>query len=291
MLITGKQEKVLLEQAKREHWALGAFNAFDTYTMEAIMQAAEELKVPAMMQIWDFYNPANPEKSFMPEFPAKVLLKTVMMRAEMSPVPGIIHLDHTPSFEGCVRGIRNGASSVMIDASKKPLEENIALTAKVVEAAHACGVLVEGEIGHVDSAGVEDGAIYTEVEPAKEYVSKSGIDLCAVSIGTAHGYYATEPVLNYDRIAELYEALPVPLVMHGSSGLNEEQFRESIRAGIVKINFATYVQVMGGKAIAEAAANAVPRPMFNKLADAGLKAAKEYIQYHMELFGTRPVSL
>lgn len=291
MLINGKQEQSILLEARKEHWAIGAFNVFDMPTAEAVLQAAEELGVPAMLQLWDYHDPNAPEgNQGMGLFEAQCLNHLIRERARLSPVPVILHLDHTPSYEGCVRGIQAGASSVMIDASQKPIEENIAATRKVVEAAHACGVLVEGEIGHVSGHSNSSGVIYTEVAAAKEYVERSGVDLCAVSIGTVHGVYASEPVLNYQRIAELREALSVPLVMHGSSGLREDQFRDAISAGIVKINFATYVQITAGKAIAETAA-ASDRPLFEKLTAVGLKAAKDYIQMHMKIFGTRPVTL
>ena len=286
MLITGRQEKQIFEQARDERWAIGAFNAFDLNSLEAIMQAAEELGVPALVQTWDFY---NPEKPNMSEFAAKVFIKQIIDRAAASPVPVILHLDHTPTFGGCMRGVRNGWNSVMIDASAKSLEENIALSAKVVEAAHPCDVLVEGEIGHVaGNSGLD--TIYTDVDDAVAYVKGSGVDLCAVSIGTVHGFYATEPKLNYDRIAELREAIDIPLVMHGGSGLTEKQFKKSIANGIVKINFATYVQIAGGKAIADAVAGQ-ERPMFNNVVKAGQNAARDFIKMHMQIFGTRPVSL
>lgn len=290
MLVTGKQEKQILAQAREERWAIGAFNAFDLLTAEAIFQAAECLKVPAMIQTWDYHDPSQPEKSMLGAFEAKVFMRLLLERAAMSPVPVMIHLDHTPTYEGCLRGIQAGAVSVMIDGSQKPIDENIAITKKVVEAAHPCGVLVEGEIGHVSGHGGSDGMVYTEVADAKRYCESTGIDLCAVSIGTIHGIYASEPVLNYDRIAELREAIPVPLVMHGSSGLSEEQFKKAIAAGIVKINFYTYTQVIGGKAAAEAVASS-KTPMLGSIAKAGAGAARDYIMEHMKIFGTRPVTL
>ncbi len=288
MLINGRQEKQILAKAREDRWAIGAFNAFDLNSLEAILTAAEELGVPALVQTWDFYNPDSERNSFT-EAGARIFEKQIILRAKESPVPVILHLDHTPSYAGCVRGIRAGWNSVMIDASAKSLEENIALSAKVVEAAHACDVLVEGEIGHVAGYSGLD-TIYTGVDEAVSYVKGSGVDLCAVSVGTVHGFYATEPKLNYERIAELREAIDIPLVMHGGSGLSEEQFRKSIENGIVKINFATYVQIAGGKAIVEAV-QGKERPMFNTVVKAGQDAAKDFIKMHMQIFGTQPVKL
>lgn len=295
MIVTGSQEKKILAQAREERWAIGAFNAFDINTADAILTAAEELGVPAMLQIWDFHDPQAPEgNSMMTEQQTKALLAMVRARAEVSTVPVIFHLDHTPTFEGCMRGIQNGATSVMIDASQEPLDVNIEAAKKVIEAAHACDVLVEAEIGHVSGHGNSKGVIYTEVADAVRYYEESDVDLLAVSIGTCHGFYAEEPVLNYERIAELRDAIPVPLVMHGASGLTDEQFKKAIANGIVKINFATYVQLEGGKVIAAAVEETKAkggRQNFGSLIAKGQTAAKDYIKHHMELFGTRPVEL
>lgn len=295
MIVTGTQEKKILAQAREERWAIGAFNAFDINTADAILTAAEELGVPAMMQLWDFHDPEAPEGNSMLNAAAtKALVTMITARAAASPVPVILHLDHTRTFGGCIRGIQNGATSVMIDASQAPMDENIALTKRVIEAAHACDVLVEAEIGHVASNNDLNNSAYTSVEDAKRFYEETNTDLLAVSIGTAHGFYATEPVLNYERIAEIREAIPVPLVMHGASGLTDEQFKKCIENGIVKINFATYVQIEGGKAMVAALDKmneAGRRPTFNGLVGMGQKAAKDYIKHHMELFGTRPVTL
>ena len=289
MLLSGKESKQYLERAKKEGFAVGAFNVFDYMTLEATLSAAEELGVPVMISTWDYYDPAAPEGTGMTQFAAKNFNNFIMQRSKNSTIPVIIHLDHTNSYEGCMRGIQAGAASVMLDASMKPLEENIALTKKVVEAARACGVIVEGEIGHVSGHANSTGAVYTDVESAKAFVEGSGVNMVAVSIGTVHGFYATEPVLNYERINELNKALDVPLVMHGSSGLKPEQFKEAIKNGISKINFGTYTQLVAGAATFEAAKDCGDRIPYGKIIGEGLKAAVEYLKEHMTLFGTKKI--
>ena len=289
MLLNGRDTLAYLKRGREEHFAIGAFNVFDYMTYEATVTAAEELGIPVMISTWDYYDPASPEGTRMTEFAAMNLTNFIVQRAKDSTIPVILHLDHTPSYEGCVRGIRAGNASVMLDASMKPLEENIALTKKVVDAAHPCGVIVEGEIGHVTGHANSTGAVYTEVASAIEYVEKSGIDMVAVSIGTIHGVYASEPVLNYERIAELREALSVPLVMHGSSGLKPEQFKEVIANGIVKINFGTYTQLVAGKATYEAALGNPERIQYNNIISVGQRAAVDYLKEHMIIFGTKKI--
>jgi len=287
MLLNGRQSKGLLAKAREERFAIGSFNVFDYMTTEATLAAAEELDVPVLISTWDYHDPQAGEKAAMTEFGAKNFVRFLLQRCEASPVPVVLHLDHTPSYEGCLRGIQYGAVSVMIDGSMKPFEENAALTRKVVEAARACGVLVEGEIGHVTGNPGSTGAVYTEVKDAVRFVEATGVDLLAVSIGTVHGVYTSEPVLNYGRIRELRDAFEVPLVMHGSSGLKPEQFKEAIKSGIVKINFYTYGQLTGGRGVYEAAKAAGERIYFQKVIEAGMKAAKDYIQEHMRIFGTK----
>lgn len=286
MLLNGKESSELLSRAKKEGFAIGAFNIFDYMTTEATLCAAEELGVPVMLSTWDYYDPDAPEGKSMSQFAARNFVNFIMQRSQNSTIPVIIHLDHTGTYEGCMRGIQAGAASVMIDASMKPLDENIALTKKVVEAAKACGVIVEGEIGHVTGHANSTGAVYTDVQSAEKFVEQSGVDMVAVSIGTVHGVYTSEPVLNYERIRELNDSLKIPLVMHGSSGLKPEQYKEVVKNGISKINFGTYTQLTAGAATYEAAKNSGERIQYNSIINAGMRAAVDYLKEHMILFGT-----
>ncbi|MBR3000267.1 MAG: class II fructose-bisphosphate aldolase [Oscillospiraceae bacterium] len=295
MLANGKQAKILFNAAREGHWAIGAFNIMDYNTAEAVIRAAEELDVPVCLQMMDGYNPEAPEGSRfgMTEAEQHNFDTFVINRSKDATVPVILHLDHCPTYEGCMRGLKRGLASLMLDASQLPFDENASMVKKVVEAAHPCGVIVEGEIGHVGGHPNSHGVIYTEVEDAVRYEEATGCDLTAISIGTVHGYYAKEPVLNYDRIAEIREVTKNPLVMHGSSGLREDQFRDAIKAGISKVNFATYIQIAGGKAQMELAKQLIAddkRAMMMQINNAGLNAAKDYVKMHMEIFGTQKVT-
>ncbi len=286
MLLSGKESLELIKKAKKEHFAIGAFNVFDYMTVEATLCAAEELGVPVIISTWDYHDPSSPEGSPMSQFAAKNFNDFIMSRSAASSIPVIIHLDHTNTYEGCLRGIQAGAASVMLDASMKPFDENVALTKKVVEAARGCGVIVEGEIGHVTGHANSTGEVYTNVADAKAFVEQSGIDMVAVSIGTVHGVYASEPVLNYERIRELRDAFEAPLVMHGSSGLKPDQFKDAIKNGICKINFGTYTQLVAGAATVEAAKQYGEKIPYNNIINAGMRAAVDYLKEHMTLFGT-----
>lgn len=291
MLLKGDQLLKILNQAKAEGWAVGAFNTGDYDTTEIILDAAEETGTPVMLQTGDFFDPLAPESSRMTQAQAERFTRYLRNRAEMTTVPVAIHLDHCPTFNGCVRAIQYGATSVMLDASQKPFDENASLTNKVKEICRATNVALEAEIGHVGGHPNSHGVIYTDVEGAKAFYEATGVDMLAVSIGTVHGFYATEPVLNYERTAELNAAIPVPLVMHGSSGLAPDQFRDAVKAGISKINFATYLQLTGGKAIADFLAANPERPRMGALTGAAHKAGVEYLKAHIGYFGTKPVTL
>ncbi len=291
MLLKGDQLLKILNQAKAEGWAVGAFNTGDYDTTEIILDAAEETGTPVMLQTGDFFNPQAPESSRMTQAQAERFTRYLRNRAEMTTVPVAIHLDHCPTFEGCVRAIQYGATSVMLDASQKPFDENAALTNKVKEICRATNVALEAEIGHVGGHPNSHGVIYTDVEGAKAFYDATGVDMLAVSIGTVHGFYASEPVLNYERTAELNAAIPVPLVMHGSSGLAPDQFIDAVKAGISKINFATYLQLTGGQAIADFLAANPVRPRMGALTGAAHKAGVEYLKAHIGYFGTKQVTL
>ena len=283
MLTNGKD---IIKAAREGGYGIGAFNISDAFGVEIILTAAEELGTPVMLQIGDLTNP-SPENRRMSPADAKYFVRYLRDRAEASPVPVIIHLDHCPTFDGCVRAIKNGATSIMLDASSKPFAENVAMTKKVVELGNACDVTVESEIGHVTGHPGSTGNVYTTVDEAKAFYEETGVDMLAVSIGTVHGFYTSEPVLQYDLIKDLRAAIPCPLVMHGSSGLSGDQFRNSVKNGIVKINFATYLQLTVGAAIKEAALAAKENDArMGVLLGAGKKAGVEYIKEHIGYFGT-----
>lgn len=277
----------LLKDAKKNHYSVGAFSTLNYTIAEAICRAAEETKCPVILMVVDWLDPKM-QKAYlgeMSEFDAKNMMRAIVERAAASPIPIGIHLDHCETFEGCARSIKMGATSVMIDASKKSFEENIELTKKVVDLAHACGVSVEAELGRVAGHPGQNETSFTDPKLAKEFVEKTGVDYLAVSIGTVHGVYKEEPKLQYDLIKELNEKLPVPLVMHGASGLNVDQYNKVIENGITKINFGTYMMLEGTKA-AVAKAGTLEVPMYQYIEQDAVKAMKNVVKEHIGYFRT-----
>ena len=180
MLANGKQAKIIWNAAREGHWAMGAFKIMDYNTAEAVISAAEQLDVPVCLQMADGFNPEAPEG---------MNRMTEAQQHKDATVPVILHLDHCPTYEGCIRALRRGMPSVMLDASQQPFDDNAALVKKVVEAAHPCGCIVEGEIGHVGGHPNSHGAIYTEVEDAVRFEEATGCDLTAISIGKFPVYH------------------------------------------------------------------------------------------------------
>ena len=288
MLVNGND---ILLKAREEHYGVGAFNVNDYGAVEAILGAAEETMTPVIIQIGDWTDPNAAESKAKNPWDAQIFMDFVRNRAEVSPVPVCIHLDHCRTFEGCIRSVKLGATSVMIDASMCSFEENIALTKKVIEAVRGANVTVEAEIGHVDGhAGDTTGKLYTTVEEAKRFYEETGVDSLAVAIGTVHGIYAEEPVLQYDRISELREAIPAPLVMHGASGLEPEQYKECVKRGITKVNFATYMQLAGAHAIEKLVKEAGDQGgRFQSYYAAGVAGMREIVKQHIGYFQTKRI--
>jgi len=291
MLLNGTQLRKVIGQAKAEGWGVGAFNIGDYDTAEIIMDAAEETGTPVILQMMDWDPRGTQTFGGKPTEKIPEYYRYVRNRAEMTKTPVAIHLDHCPTFGGCMRAIQFGACSVMLDASMKPFAENVADTQKVKEVCDETDIVLEAEIGHVGGHANSTGAVYTEVADAVKFYDETKVDMLAVSIGTVHGVYASDPVLNYQRIAELNEAIPAALVMHGSSGLAPDQFINAVKNGIVKINFATYLQLTAGKAMADFLAANPDKPRMGALTGVAHNAGVEYIKAHIGYFGTKPVTL
>lgn len=230
--------KPLLELAEEKGIAYGAFVTVSYDSALAAIEAGSELNVPVI------FITGTDCCDLMGGFAGTV--ETVKRAAANTTVPIALHLDHCRTYEECVQAINAGYSSVMIDGSSLPFEENIALTKKVVDYAHPLGITVEGELGKlVGEEGdlIVKGPEGAQTDPAEaaEFVRRTGVDCLAVSIGTQHGAYTAEPKLNIERLKAIREAVNVPLVLHGGSGTPTEQVQESIRHGIRKINVATDV--------------------------------------------------
>ena len=233
--------------ARQKGVAVAAFNVHNLETIQAVVEAAAAERAPVMVQT----TPGTLKHAGIPYIAA-----AVKVAAELHRIPVALHVDHCTSFATIIQCIQSGYTSVMIDGSKHPLPENVALVQKVVEVAKAAGVAVEAELGRI--GGTEDQltvdereATFTVPEEARDFAAATGIDTLAVAIGTAHGEYKGEPKLDFDRLTAIRDLVTIPLVLHGASGVPDESVREAIRRGICKINIATELKIPMAKAIQE----------------------------------------
>lgn len=233
----------MLKDAQKNGYAVGAFNVENMEMAMAVVEAAEEMRAPVMLQTTpSTLRYAAPEMFFA----------NVAALAKKATVPVCMHLDHGSSYELAAQALRAGYTSIMIDGSQLPLEENIAITKKVVEMCAPMGVPVEGELGHVggkEDDTVSEDAGYTVPEEAVRFEKETGISSMAVGVGTAHGVYATVPVLNTELVTTLKGLLTVPMVLHGASGLSDEAVQECVKRGICKVNFATELRMAYSDAV------------------------------------------
>ena len=232
--------KDLLTVAQKNHFAVPAFNIGSDQLLKAVMKTVKELKSPVILEMsTDEFN-----------FVGYAQIQAMLYEAAHTDVPVCIHLDHGDSYETVVRAIQAGMTSVMIDASKLPYEENVAITKKVVETAHIANVSVESELGTIGTTGnsIEggtEGVIYTVPEEAKQFIEDTGIDTFACAIGTAHGIYPKDmkPKLRIDILKDITDQVSVPLVLHGGSSNKDEEIAEAVKNGICKINISSDIKV------------------------------------------------
>ncbi len=242
-LVTSKE---LLLDAQKNHYAIGAFNVENMEMVQAVIAAAEELSSPVIIQTTPgTLKYADPELYYA----------NVAAAAKAAKVPVVMHLDHGSSFDLAMRCFRAGYTSVMIDGSHDPFEQNIAVTKSVVDACHAAGVPVEAELGKVggkeDDLDGGEGNGYTVPAEAAEFVEKTGVDSLAVAIGTAHGVYKGIPKLDLERISQIRQVVSVPLVLHGTSGVPDDTVRECIQRGMCKVNYATDLRIAFSNGVKE----------------------------------------
>lgn len=232
--------KDLLTVAQKNHFAVPAFNIGSDQLLKAVMKTVKELKSPVILEM-------SPDEF---NFVGYAQIQAMLYEAAHTDVPVCIHLDHGDSYETVVRAIQAGMTSVMIDGSKLPYEENVAITKKVVETAHIANVSVESELGTIGTTGnsIEggtEGVIYTVPEEAKQFIEDTGIDTFACAIGTAHGIYPKDmkPKLRIDILKDITDQVSVPLVLHGGSSNKDEEIAEAVKNGICKINISSDIKV------------------------------------------------
>ena len=267
----------VLSDARKNRYAVGLFNTTDTDMLEAVISAAEECRSPVII---------GTAEVLLPHGELKLIAPSVIAAAKRASVPVVVHYDHGLTFDRCMEALQLGFSSVMFDGSAGAYEKNIADTREIVKIAHAFGATVEGEIGHVGEASANDNDatdLYTRVDEAEAYLKATGVDALAVSIGTAHGAYKSKPKLDFDRLTELHTALPVPLVLHGGSGLSDEDFRRSIACGIAKVNIFTDLCLAGNAAMADGLAAG---EAYLTIRNRKVEYIKRAVMEKMRLFGS-----
>lgn len=271
--------KDLLAVANEHNFAVPAFNIGTGQILNGVMDKCEELKAPVILAI-------HPSEL---EFQGDSFLKMCIDRANKSPIPVCIHLDHS-DWGPIVRAIRAGFTSVMIDASSLPFEENVAITKKVCELAHPLGVSVEGELGTIgttdgDTEGGTENIIYTKPEDAVRFVEETGCDTLAIAIGTAHGIYPAgmKPELKQDLLSEIKSKVSVPLVLHGGSGNKDSEIAEAVKRGINKINISSDIKDAFYQELRKTLQDMKVREPF-ELYPASVKVMQEVVEHKIKLF-------
>jgi len=267
----------ILPKARDGHYAVGLFNTTDTDTLEAVITAAEEARSPVII---------GTAEVLLYGGELQLIIPGMIAAAKRATVPVAVHFDHGLTFDRCMEALRLGCSSIMFDGSLHEGAMNLSETAEVVRIAHAMGVSVEGEIGHVGEAARGDGDVsdmYTTPEEAKNFVDATGVDALAVAIGTAHGVYKSKPRLDIDRLRAIRAAIDTPLVLHGGSGLSDDDFRNTVAAGIAKINIYTDLCTAGIRAMQDGLAEGLD---YLGIRNKKVEYVKEVVHSKMALFGS-----
>ena len=270
--------EVLLREAREGGYAVGAFNCNNMEIVQAIVAAAEKENAPVIMQA---------SQGAIKYAGLDYITAMARLAAGKTKVPVALHLDHGTSFDQCMQCIQAGFSSVMIDGSKLPLRDNIALTRRVIDVARACGVSVEAELGKI--GGTEDDitvsereALFTDPEEAAVFVRETGVGSLAVAIGTAHGQYKGVPELDFPRLEKIISLVKIPIVLHGSSGVPDDAVRRAISLGVCKVNIDTNIReafVDGARKVLEDNPREIdPRKMLGPARDAAVEVIRDKIR-------------
>ena len=272
--------KEMLEKAREGRYGIGFFNAVNVEMARAIIETAEELRAPVIV---------GTAEILLPAMPLERVAEYLVPMAEKASVPVAVHYDHGLTFEKCMEALKLGFSSVMYDCSTASYRENVERVAEMVRICHAMGATVEGELGHV---GDNEGAgklenpsdYYTDPAVAADFVRETGVDALAVAVGNAHGDYKFPPKLDFDRITAIREATGTPLVLHGGSGLSDDDFREAVRRGVCKINIFTDLDKAGKAGIEKGLQSGAASMM--GLIPFEIEAMKEVVREKIRLFGS-----
>ena len=275
-LVTSTQ---MLLDAQEGGYAVGAFNAENMEMVKAIIQAAEEQSAPVMIQT----TPSTVKYGTLDTYAA-----IVAAEAGKAAVPVCLHLDHGSSFELAMQAIYAGYTSVMIDGSKLPFEDNIDVSKKVADVAASLNIPCEAELGKVGGKEDDltaDADTNTDPAEAREFALRTGVTSLAVAIGTAHGFYVGTPVLDKERLSEIRKVVDIPLVLHGASGLSDDDIRDCVDRGICKVNFATELRAAYTNAVRKLLES--DESVFDPKAygKAGIAAVKTLVMERMKVCG------
>ena len=275
--------KEMLKKAKDGHYAVPHFNINDLEWTKYILEECQELNVPVILGV------SEGAAKYMGGFNTISGMVKGLIEDLNITIPVCLHVDHGQSFETCKKAIDAGFTSVMIDASRHEISENIRITKEVVDYAHDRNVTVEAEVGHI--GGTEDNITSEETNATLEecliIYNNTGIDALAPALGSVHGFYKGEPNLNFERIKLINESLPIPLVLHGGSGIPDDKIRMAIASGTSKINVNTELQAAWSKAVREFIANDKEAYDPRKVIGSGEKAIKEKVREKVQLFSTK----
>lgn len=265
----------VLCNAQKKKYAVGLFNTIDTTMLQAAIEAAEECRSPLII---------GTAEILLPYGELSLLSPSMVAAAKNARVPVVVHYDHGLTFARCMEALKHGFSSIMYDGSTASREDNIECTSKIVKIAHAFGASVEAELGHVgeaDAAGDHDSL--TTAEEAYHFTTATGADALAVSIGTAHGVYKQKPKLDFGRLKEIRAEVNTPLVLHGGSGLSDEDFKKCIECGIAKINIFTDLTLAATEGFRKGISKGLS---FLDTRSLQLNTIKQTIKRYMKLFGS-----
>lgn len=267
----------VLKKAQEGNYAVGLFNTTDTDMLEAVIAAAEELNSPVII---------GTAEVLLPYGELKLIAPSILAAAKRATVPVVMHYDHGLTFDRCIEALKLGFSSIMFDGSAGDYETNLAATREIVKIAHSFGASVEGEIGHVGQADSNDNLLsdmYTTADEAESYVKATGVDALAIAIGTAHGVYKSKPQLNLERLKEIHGRMDTPLVLHGGSGLSDDDFKNAIKYGIAKVNIFTDLCLAGDRAMKKGIENGVG---YLETRNLKVQEIKETVKQKILLFGS-----
>ena len=270
----------ILEKARNGKYGVGFFNAVNVEMGRAVIETAEELNAPVIV---------GTAQVLLPAMELERVAEYLIPMAKKAKVPVCVHYDHGLTFEKCMEALQLGFSSIMYDCSTDSYEENVAKVAEMVKICHAMNITVEGELGHVgDNEGsgkLENPSDYfTDPEMARDFVQRTGVDALAVAVGNSHGDYKFPPKLDFDRIAAIREATGLPLVLHGGSGLSDDDFRKAVALGVHKVNIFTDIDKAGKAGVEEGLAAGAKTMM--GLIPYEIAAMKKVVAEKITLFGS-----